>query len=271
MTPRKRVSASSRRRSAAPRKKAPSRRKAGTSAAIKTGRPNYYTAEFLAEARRRVEHTFQSMTSLAADLGMHHSVLCRLIKRKRWVRPEGARYRRGLTPVMRLAAAADALVHAASPPPESGRSASEASRVGVTAAKAPQTPTLTLPLSGGGNPTAPAAPAPPDASAIDRLEAAVLKELTTVETMRASLGTEPLRPMDAERTARTLSTLTETLAKLRRLRLGAQPQPETTDDDILDIDAFRLNLARRIEAFLESREVDGGAQRDPGAAAVGAA
>jgi len=110
----------------------------------------------------------------------------------------------------------------------------------------------------------------PDTSAIDRLEQAVLKELTTVETMRASLGAEPLRPMDAERTARTLSTLTETLAKLRRLRLGARPQSDLTDD-IPDIDAFRLDLARRIEAFLESREVDGGAQHDPAAVALGEA
>jgi hypothetical protein len=99
----------------------------------------------------------------------------------------------------------------------------------------------------------------------------VLKELTTVETMRASLGAEPLRPMDAERTARTLSVLTETLAKLRRLRLGAQPQPDLTDDDIPDIDAFRLDLARRIETFLESREADGDAQRDSGPVAIGEA
>src|SRR5204863_374505 len=44
-----------------------------------------------------------------------------------------------------------------------------------------------------------------DNTTIERLEAAVLKELATVETMRASLGSEPLRPADAERTARTLS------------------------------------------------------------------
>jgi hypothetical protein len=105
---------------------------------------------------------------------------------------------------------------------------------------------------------------------IDRLEAAVLKELTTVETMRASLGAEPLRPTDAERTARTLSTLTETLAKLRRLRLGAQPQPDLTDD-IPDIDAFRLDLARRIDLFVASRTDAGHGDGDPGAAALGEA
>ena len=46
--------------------------------------------------------------------------------------------------------------------------------------------------------------------------------------MRASLRDEPLRPIDAERTARTLSVLTETLSKLRRLRLGSAPQSGPT-------------------------------------------
>jgi hypothetical protein len=94
-----------------------------------------------------------------------------------------------------------------------------------------------------------------DNSAIERLERALLKELATVERMRASLKAEPLRPMDAERTARTLSVLTETLAKLRRLRLAAQPQQDTPDD-ILDIDEFRRDLARRIEAFVASQPDD---------------
>jgi hypothetical protein len=234
--------------------------------AKKTGaRRSYFTPEFLAEAKRRVEQTSQSTTAIAADLGMHHSVLSRLVKREGWVRPEGSLRRRGLSPVMRLAAAADALARAAlaSPPPERGRSDCEAVRVGVSDASPEQsTPIPTLPLSGGGSPTAlaasaiaSAAPPPPDTSTIDRLEAAVLKELSVVETMRASLGAEPLRPMDAERTARTLSTLTETLAKLRRLRLGAQPQAGSIDhdDDIPDIDEFRRDLARRIRLFVASR------------------
>jgi hypothetical protein len=177
---------------------------------------------------------------------MHHSVLARLIEREGWVRPENAGRRRGLSPVMRLAAKTDALVSAA---PTS-----------------PSTPTPTLPLSGGGSPTASLAP---DACAIDRLEAAVLKELSVVETMRASLGAEPLRPMDAERTARTLSVLTETLGKLRRLRLGSQPQSGPDHDDMpADIDEFRDALARRIDAFVASRADGRDAAPNAGHAAV---
>lgn len=175
----------------------------------KPGRP-FYTPEFLAEARRRIEHTTESMTSIAGKFGMHHSVLSKLIKREGWVRPEASLRRRGLSPAMRLAAEADALA---------------------------------------------AAPEPPDPAALDRIEQAVLKELETVETMRASLDKEPLRPIDAERTARTLSIHTETLAKLRRHRLAAAaPAGSDHDDDIpADLDAFRGELARRIRAFFAAR------------------
>jgi hypothetical protein len=237
--------------------------------------PKFYTAEFLVEARRRVEQTSQSTTAIAGNFGMHHSVLARLIEREGWVRPESSGRRRGLSPVMRLAAAADALVQEAGAPIGHGHPTPDGRSLSSGRPSAgPVGPSDPPPPGEGG--TARAAPAPHDAimaadtSVIDRLEAAVLKELATVETMRASLGAEPLRPMDAERTARTLSTLTETLAKLRRLRLGARPQSDLTDD-ILDIDAFRLDLARRIDLFVASRTDAGHGDGDPGAVAVGEA
>ena len=217
MTKRTRVSArrkTVRKRAAV--KKMPRRRRATQKVA--TPRP-FYTPEFLAEARRRIEQTTESMTSIAGKFGMHHSVLSRLVKRERWVRPEASLHRRGLSPAMRLAAEADALADA---------------------------------------------PAPPDPAALDRIEQAVLKELATVETMRASLDKEPLRPIDAERTARTLSILAETLAKLRRHRLAAAaPAGSDHDDDFpADLDAFRIDLARRIEAFVASRADEDDAERD---------
>ena len=208
----------------------------------KAGRPlKYYTPEFLAEARRQVERTAESMTAIAGKLGIHHSVLSRLIKREGWVRSEASPRRRGLSPAMRLVVAADALVTA-----------------GVRLA-----PRIDAPAAGGeGERRALAAHAPHDLSAVDRLEQGVLRELATVEAMRASLGSEPLRPMDAERTARTLSVLTETLSKLRRMRLAAAPQAGSEHDDFpADIDAFRLDLARRIErssqAGLKPCDADG--------------
>ncbi len=196
----------------------------GSGAPAKPGRP-FYTAEFMAEARRRIEHTTESMTSIAGKLGMHHSALSRLIKRERWGRPEAALRRRGLSPAMRLAVEADALADA---------------------------------------------PAPPDPAALDRIERALLAELATVEAMRESLDKEPLRPIDAERTARTLSILTETLTKLRRHRLAAAAQagPDHDDDFPADIDEFRRGLARRIRAFIASRTARSDAERDAGPDAV---
>jgi hypothetical protein len=198
--------------------------------------PTGITPELEAVAQHKVEHTSESTTAIAAQLQLHHSTLLRLIRLKGWVRPEASQRRRDLPPAVRVAAAADALVTA----------------------------------SGQGGDVGAAASEPHDLSAVDRLEQAVLKELATVETMRASLGREPLRPMDAERTARTLSVLTETLAKLRRLRLAAAPQtgPDHDDDMPADIDEFRNEFARRIDAFIASRAAQGDAGGEGGTAVV---
>jgi molecular chaperone GrpE (heat shock protein) len=103
---------------------------------------------------------------------------------------------------------------------------------------------------------APAAPAdelPPFSNAVERLYRAVLEELSAVENLRTRLKREPLSAIDAERTARTVSSLTETLQKLQRLQCAA-PQSGSFDDDMpADIDEFRRELARRIEIFVASR------------------
>jgi hypothetical protein len=91
----------------------------------------------------------------------------------------------------------------------------------------------------------------PPGTTILRLRRAVLEELRAVEAMRAKLKRNPV---DAERTARTLSSLTETLQKLQRLQCTL-PETELKDDDDMpaDIDEFRDELARRINAFVDSR------------------
>jgi hypothetical protein len=99
--------------------------------------------------------------------------------------------------------------------------------------------------------TRPTLPLPPPGNTILRLRRAVLEELRAVEAMRAKLKRNPV---DAERTARTLSSLTETLQKLQRLQCTL-PETELKDDDDMpaDIDEFRNELARRIKAFVDSR------------------
>jgi hypothetical protein len=217
------------RRAAPPRAADPFAKRTGA-------RRSYYTAEFLAEAKRRIETTLKSTNAIAEDLGIHQTVLWRLVRRYGWVRPERSLRLRGLSPAMRLAAEADALVAAA---PSTGSSGNPEPRAEEELG----------PRFRGDE----RVETPSHDTTVERLEAAVLKELSTVETMRASLGEEPQRPIDAERTARTLSVLTETISKLRRLRMAARPQQEATYDDMpADIDEFRNELTRRIDALVAS-------------------
>jgi hypothetical protein len=95
---------------------------------------------------------------------------------------------------------------------------------------------------------------------VARLRRAVLNELTVVESLRNRLKNEPQSRVAAERTARTLSTLTDTLQKLQRLQC-AVPANGRDYDIPADIDEFRNELARRIEAFIASRADEADDQR----------
>ncbi|MBC7584160.1 MAG: hypothetical protein H7316_10470 [Tardiphaga sp.] len=102
-----------------------------------------------------------------------------------------------------------------------------------------------------------------------RLEQAVLRELAKVERRRS----DGVRPAEAERIARTLSTLTQTLFKVRALREPGSVSADAQHDDMpADLDGFRDALARRIEAFVASRADDGlaGAGEPPGPASPAA-
>jgi hypothetical protein len=87
---------------------------------------------------------------------------------------------------------------------------------------------------------------------------AVRAELATVEAMRARMKTTPESPAEAERTARTLASLTDTMHTLQRMSC-ATPQANDDDDMPADLDAFRDELARRIRAFVASRTGTGDA------------
>jgi hypothetical protein len=84
-----------------------------------------------------------------------------------------------------------------------------------------------------------------------RIEALVVKEIEAEERARVELALRPRARHEAERCARTLSVLTQTLQTLQRLRAGEGGCAD--DDKPADMDALRENLARRINAFIESR------------------
>ena len=204
-----------------------------------------YTPEFLAAARHGYEDTDRPMTALAAELGIGITTLQSLVRKHDWT--QRSKRMHDSPPALRLLGEAQALV-AASPPPERGRSICEANQVGVEQA----TPSPTLPLAGGGS-----APAQtePSLTPVERLEALVVKELEAEETARAELVLRPRTRHDAERCARTLSVLTQTLQTLQRMRAGGTGGGNSVDYDDMpeDMDAFRNELARRIRLFVESR------------------
>ena len=218
----------------------------------------HYTPEFLAAARHGYEDTDRPMTALAAELGIGITTLQSLVRKHGWTQ----RSQRTLDspPALRLLEEARELA-ASSPPPERGRS--DCQRVGTECRPMKgsairegvgeqQTPSPTFPLAGGGS-----APAPtePSLTPVERLEALVTKEIEAEEAARAELALRPRSRHDAERCARTLSVLTQTLQTLQRMRGGGEAGGNSNDYDDMpeDMDAFREALARRIRLFVESR------------------
>ncbi|EJW10146.1 hypothetical protein A33M_0395 [Rhodovulum sp. PH10] len=92
-------------------------------------------------------------------------------------------------------------------------------------------------------------------SMADRLERLLAKEISRVEAVRRDAAAPDVA--DAERVARTLERLTDTLGKVRRLR---EPEAREPDDDLpRDIDEFRRVLARRIAELVQDEDDGAGA------------
>jgi hypothetical protein len=192
-----------------------------------------YAPEFLIALRHRYEKTDQPMRSLALEFGIGISTLSALVEKEGW--QKRSQRQRG-SPAAPGLAEASALL-AALPP--RGSDASPASEESMTAS--------------GANPTAIAPPADDERSAAVRLEALLLQEIAAEEAARAELGTLPRLRAEADGCARRLATLTQTLKALRAIPATPSARQIEYDDMPEDIDEFRENLARRIEAFMESR------------------
>ncbi len=227
----------------------------------------HYSPEFLAAVRHRYEKTDQPMIEMAREFGIGITTLQVMVDKQGW--EKRSQRLRGLPRAVRLEREAEALAAGglSSPPPERGRSdagacaASGGGRVGVNGTteqiESRQT-TPTFPLSRGGREAAPlAAPAgggEPAALAAEqtpvaRLEALVVREIADLESARDLRGGKRVSGAGAERTAQALASLTRTLQTIRAMRGESVPD----DDEIEDIDAFRLRLAKKIEDFFERR------------------
>jgi hypothetical protein len=186
-----------------------------------------FSPELEARARYLFEETDASLADIAFELGIHKCTVPAVARRRNWKRY--APPPRDVSPVTRILVEAETL-----------------ERRQNTAQSGPE--------------TEPEKHAGPEGASeksesddlVARLRRAVLNELTVVESLRDRLKNEPQSRVAAERTARTLSTLTDTLQKLQRLQCGV-PANGPDYDMPADIDAFRDELARQIEEFVASR------------------
>lgn len=93
-----------------------------------------------------------------------------------------------------------------------------------------------------------------------RIQSAVERELAAVERVLDKI--EPSDPSEAERSARTLASISRTLREAAALNQPdpVTPLPHETDNDPVprDIDEFRRELARRIRGLIEARRAGGG-------------
>jgi hypothetical protein len=202
--------------------------------------------ETWAQIRHDYEHTETPVEDICAEHGIASSTLRNRMRRWNWARRRSA-------------------IPAEGPPPQ------PAPRI-----EHPAPLVLAVPQMEKAAPTLPAAPqidlAPPrvpaatqaapaeEASALDepasivpRLQNAVGRVLPAIEAIVVKLGTGSTPPREMERAARALASLTRTLRELNTL-LSQHRAPAAYDDDMPeDIDAFRLDFARRIELFVASR------------------
>jgi hypothetical protein len=240
--------------------------------------PVELSAEHTEAIRYRYVETDQPTRDLCADFGISTGKLARLIRKHGWpMRTE--RPPRELPRPLKLRE-------------EARRLAGVFPARGAARSDAPQTRGPGLPDDTGvpglqrTTKTCCAAPGPQESDPNAQLEARVLRELAAEEAARAGLGRAPRERAEAEKSARTLSILAQTMQMLRRIRAGQagaaqidsiqshHSDDDHSDDDVADLpadlDAFREALAQRIEAFVASQPdeepVADGAGEEPAAA-----
>jgi transposase-like protein len=213
-----------------------------------------FSEEAIAHIRQRYEDSDDSVESIAESVDADRSTIERLAEQQGWhLRkhrpprdlPQTFQMQLDAAAILLQARAADSGEAVAAPPPlaQAGECAAEASVVTDTAATETVAP----------EPANPAAPAAPEAvlSLALRLERAVETQLRKVEDLREDAGADPAsRAVEAERIARTLAALTQTLFKVRQLRDPERALSAADDEMPADADGFRLELARRIETFV---------------------
>ena len=186
-----------------------------------------FSPELEARGRYLFEETDAAMADIAFELGIHKGTVPVVARRRGWKRYVPPP--RDVLPATRILVEAESLEHQR----ETAQSGPEAERAQPDGANGES-----------------------ERAVVARLRRAVLDELTVVESLRDRLKNEPQSQVAAERTARTLSILTDTVQKLQRLQY-AVPASGSLYDIPADIDEFRNELARRIDEMVSSWSDEG--------------
>ncbi len=94
---------------------------------------------------------------------------------------------------------------------------------------------------------------------IDRVRAAVEREIVAIEAVLTRVEGARLRSADAERAARTLATLVKTLREVAALQRDEKLDTESVADDAdeyHDLDTFRRELAERLDRLRRQRDAE---------------
>jgi transposase-like protein len=214
------------------------------------------TPEAWAQIRADYEHSETPIEDICAEHGISSGTLRDRVRRWRWTRRHQPIPTEGPPPLPMPPRAPPLDLDA----PPAALSASALPAEGEIAPAPPVFAPQVVPEAVSIEPAA----APPEAdpaAIVPRLQGAVARVLPAIETILGKLAAGPSQPREMERAARALAALTRTLRELNALL--SQHQAAAIEDDIPDIDAFRLDLARRIELFVASRSGEDGDGGEP--------
>jgi hypothetical protein len=189
------------------------------------------------QVRYEYEHTSKPVDDICLDHGVSPSTLRERMRRWRWTRRS--------QPI------------SAEGPPPAPRIEPAAPRVPAVAAIRAPAPSVWLEADDEHAPDSPAPyaapreePPPDQTEIVPRLQGAVARVLPAIEATVAQLAAGPMLPREMERAARTLTSLTRTLRELNGL---LSQYPPAKDEGPEDIEEFRAELARKIDAIIAQR------------------
>jgi hypothetical protein len=236
------------------------------------------TPEAWAQIRHDYEHTDKPLAHICADHDITIPMMRYRMKRWEWTRRKPLIPREGPPPVAVVLAPPERALFSPLPLPSSGgggsANAEGMSRGGVSFLRETFTPPRSQdardpPPPGEGAESKQARPGweGEETAIVPRLQSAVARVLPAIEATIARLAAGPHQPRDMEQAGRTLGSLTRTLRELNGLLSEHNARPndarcECREMSPEDIDAFRIDLARRIDAFVASRTNPDGTIQD---------